>query len=76
MRHAAATRATVVLDRRPDRLVVTVTDDGRGMAADVVAGVGTLSLRERAAELGGRTTVSCPPDGGTVVTAELPLEVT
>ena len=76
MRHAAATRAAVVLDRRPDRLVVTVTDDGRGMATDVVAGVGTLSLRERAAELGGRTTVSCPPDGGTVVTAELPLEVT
>ena len=76
VRHAAATRATVVLDRRPDRLVVTVTDDGRGMATDVVAGVGTLSLRERAAELGGRTTVSCPPDGGTVVTAELPLEVT
>ncbi|WP_433037533.1 sensor histidine kinase [Actinomycetospora sp. CA-053990] len=76
VRHAAATRAAVVLDRRPDRLVVTVTDDGRGMATDVVAGVGTLSLRERAAELGGRTTVSCPPDGGTVVTAELPLEVT
>lgn len=75
VRHAAASRATVVLDRRSDRLVVTVTDDGRGMAADVVAGVGTLSLRERAAELGGRTTVSCPPAGGTVVTAELPLEV-
>ncbi|MEJ2860020.1 sensor histidine kinase [Actinomycetospora flava] len=75
VRHAGAGTATVTLDHRPDRLVVTVADDGRGMGADVVAGVGTLSLRERAAELGGRTSVSCPPGGGTVVTAELPLEV-
>ncbi|GAA4861502.1 sensor histidine kinase [Actinomycetospora straminea] len=74
VRHAGATRATVVLDRRPGGLVVTVTDDGRGIGADVVAGVGTLSLRERAAELGGHTSVSCPPDGGTVVAAEIPLE--
>ncbi|GAA4941577.1 histidine kinase/DNA gyrase B/HSP90-like ATPase [Actinomycetospora succinea] len=75
VRHAGATRADVTLEHRPDRLVVTVADDGRGIGADVVAGVGTLSLRERAAELGGRTSVSCPPDGGTVVTADLPLEI-
>lgn len=75
VRHAEATRTTVTLDHRPDRLVVTVADDGRGIGADVVAGVGTLSLRERAAELGGRTSVTCPPAGGTVVTAALPLEV-
>ncbi|MDD7965015.1 sensor histidine kinase [Actinomycetospora lemnae] len=74
VRHAGASRAIVLLERRPGRLVVTVTDDGRGIGADVVAGVGTLSLRERAAELGGRTSVSCPPDGGTVVAAEIPLE--
>ncbi|MEJ2887034.1 sensor histidine kinase [Actinomycetospora aeridis] len=76
VRHAAATRTTVTLDRRPGRLVVTVADDGRGIGTDVVAGVGTLSLRERAAELGGRTEVTCPPGGGTVVTADLPLETT
>ncbi|HWN25529.1 MAG TPA: histidine kinase [Actinomycetospora sp.] len=79
VRHAAATQARVTLERsrdQGDRLVVTVTDDGRGIGADVVAGVGTLSLRERAAELGGRTTVTCPPGGGTVVTAELPCAAT
>jgi len=76
VRHAAATRATVTLERRADRLVVTVADDGRGIGEGVVAGVGTLSLRERAAELGGHTTVTCPPGGGTVVTAELPCATT
>ena len=37
------------------------------------AGVGLVSLRERAAELGGRSEVTCPATGGTVVRAWLPL---
>ncbi|WP_433787666.1 sensor histidine kinase [Actinomycetospora sp. CA-101289] len=76
VRHATASCAEVTLERGEDRLVVTVADDGRGIGADVVAGVGRLSLRERAAELGGRTTVTCPPGGGTVVSADLPCAVT
>ena len=74
VRHARATHGTVTLSRS-DRtsLVVTVTDDGVGIAPDVAAGVGLVSLRERAAELGGRCTVTMAPAGGTVVRAELPL---
>lgn len=74
VRHAGAGHAGVLLDRTPGTLTVRVADDGHGIDADVAAGVGTLSLRERAAELGGRTTVSCPPAGGTVVVAHLPIE--
>ena len=72
-RHAGATAVHVALTATPDALVVEVRDDGRGMAADAQAGVGLLSLRERAAELGGTTEVTCPDDGGTVVRARLPL---
>ena len=39
----------------------------------LLMGVGLVSLRERAAELGGRSEVTCPPGGGTVVRAWLPL---
>jgi signal transduction histidine kinase len=49
-----------------------VRDDGVGIAEDVSAGVGLLSLRERAEELGGRCEVSCPDGGGTLVRAWLP----
>ncbi|SOD99023.1 sensor histidine kinase [Blastococcus haudaquaticus] len=74
-RHARATTCRVDLQRDDERaLVVTVTDDGAGIAPDAPAGVGLVSLRERAAELGGRCTVECPPDGGTVVRAVLPAE--
>ena len=54
-------------------LAVSVADNGSGIDPQVAAGVGLVSLRERAAELGGRCTVTAAPGGGTLVHAELPL---
>ncbi len=76
-RHAGATAGCVrveVLPGDPPVLSISVTDDGYGIDADAVAGVGLVSLRERAAELGGRSEVLRRPGGGTQVHAELPLE--
>ncbi len=72
-RHAGATRCAVRLQVVDGSLLVEVVDDGRGIDPDVLAGVGLVSMRERAAELGGRHEVACPPHGGTVVRAWLPL---
>ena len=72
-RHAEATSASVKLVVGDGQLLVEVSDDGIGIPADVEAGVGLLSLRERAAELGGRCEISCPPAGGTTVRAWLPI---
>jgi signal transduction histidine kinase len=74
VKHAGAARCDVTLSVREDGLDVAVRDDGKGIAAHVAAGVGMLSLRERAAELGGECQVSCPPGGGTLVSARLPIE--
>ena len=73
VKHAAATTAVVRLNREDGFLLVEIADDGTGIAPEVAAGIGTLSLRERAAELGGRAAVECPPGGGTIVRAWLPL---
>lgn len=72
VKHAGATTVDVRLEAGPTALSVVVADDGRGIAADVSAGVGLLSLRERAEELGGRCEVVCPEGGGTTVRALLP----
>jgi signal transduction histidine kinase len=72
-KHAEAGRCEVGLVGEGAALVVEVRDDGIGIGEDVSAGVGLLSLRERAEELGGRCEVSCPEDGGTLVRAWLPL---
>ena len=44
-------RSTVL--RVGDEVVVTVADDGKGIAGEVVGGHGLVNLRERAAGLGG-----------------------
>ena len=73
VRHARADSARLELRRTERRLVVEIVDNGVGVAADAQTGVGLLSVRERAAELGGHAEVSCPADGGTRVRAEIPL---
>jgi signal transduction histidine kinase len=73
-RHAGASRCDITVCADGTALEVHVRDDGAGIATDVAAGVGMLSLRERAAELGGSCTVTCPEDGGTLVRARLPLQ--
>lgn len=72
-RHARAASCAVTLTTTDDDLIVEITDDGVGIAADAESGIGLVSLRERAAELGGRTEVTCPETGGTRVCAWLPL---
>jgi signal transduction histidine kinase len=71
-RHSAARRAAVRLVGGPTDLLVEVADDGAGIDPAVVAGVGLRSIRERAAELGGRAEITCPATGGTRVRAWLP----
>jgi len=71
VRHAGAARVAVRL-RWDDGLVAEVEDDGVGIAAGVDPGVGLGAMAERADELGGRTTVSRGPAGGTLVRLWLP----
>ncbi|MBO4275110.1 two-component sensor histidine kinase [Microbispora triticiradicis] len=71
-RHARAGTAHVDVTRS-EVLRVRVGDDGAGVPTTARAGVGSASMRERAAELGGGCTVTSSPDGGTVVEAVIPL---
>ena len=73
VRHAQASACTVRLAVDAGALSVDVADDGRGLAADAVAGVGLSSMRERAAEMGGTCLVDDAPGGGTRVHARLPV---
>ena len=71
IRHSGASEIEVSVDERAERLVLRVTDDGRG-GADPAAGSGLRGLRRRLAPFDGVLTVSSPAGAGTVVTAELP----
>jgi signal transduction histidine kinase len=72
-RHASATTCNVRLRLEKRSLEVEVVDDGIGITAEQRAGVGITSMRERAAELGGRFMIGVAPGGGTRVVATLPF---
>jgi signal transduction histidine kinase len=70
-RYADASGATVELRTEDGRLVVRVTDDGRG-GADPGAGSGLRGLADRLAAVGGELTVTSEPGSGTTLLATLP----
>jgi signal transduction histidine kinase len=72
-RHADARWCRVTLLVEED-LRVRIEDDGCGIAPDTPSGVGLMSMRERAAELGGTCRVRPRTGGGTVVEARLPRQ--
>ncbi len=78
LKHAGPVDDVVVtLDRRADRLLVSVEDDGRGGAGDAAGaiggGAGLAGMRERVAVFGGLLRSGPRVDGGFVVRARLPL---
>ncbi|MDI5940394.1 sensor histidine kinase [Micromonospora sp. DH15] len=73
-RHSGASVCTVLVERDADGLAVRVADAGRGIGAGIPAGVGMLSMRERAEGIGGVCAVGPGPDGGTVVSVHVPAD--
>lgn len=74
VRHAHATRVDVLTERRGDRVMVMVEDDGAGFEPDRLKlsdRLGLLGLRERAEALGGTLTVESAPGAGTTVVVEV-----
>jgi signal transduction histidine kinase len=71
-KYARARRVSCTVARGDGSLRVVVKDDGVG-GADVAAGTGLRGLADRVNALGGELRVVSPLDGGTVVTAEIPV---
>lgn len=74
LRHAHADRAEVVVDYGPDRLRLTITDDGVGEGTTSSAGHGLIGMRERTAMHGGQLAAGPRPEGGYQVVASFPVD--
>ena len=71
-RHAEATAVTVVVSAG-EEIVLSVTDNGRGMPESVLES-GLANMRLRAEKLGGRCAVTSEPAGGTTVEWSVPTQ--
>jgi signal transduction histidine kinase len=77
VKHAGASRVEVAIIEGPGELLLTVSDDGAGLAADsreAGAGYGMSASRLRAETIGATVSWTAGHDGGTVVTLTVPRD--
>ena len=77
-KHARANHVGVLLERSGDRVALIIEDDGQGfdpdrMGASGAEGLGFISMRERAALVGGELEVESSLGGGTTIFVRAPL---
>jgi len=82
VKHSCADNCRVRIDFRPEtsELRLEIADNGIGLANRPSepmhnGGLGLTSIRERTGELGGVCRFDSPPEGGTIISAELPVKV-
>jgi len=75
IKHAEASRVSILLTRANGAVIAVVEDDGGGFdpAATRDGGLGLLGMRERLALLGGTLRIEAGAHHGTTVAAEVPL---
>jgi PAS domain S-box-containing protein len=76
-RHAAATEVMVNIALKEGRLVLTITDNGRGFDITRIRDgktLGLLGMKERTLMVGGEYEISSLPGKGTTVTVIAPLQ--
>src|SRR5690606_40127492 len=74
-KHAKASRVDVVLDDTDEEIVLTIRDNGVGIAPERLKDVMTHGLRgmgERASYLGGSVRIVNAAGGGTIISAVIP----
>ncbi len=75
VKHADASRLSILLTRKSGSVLLVIEDDGRGFDVSVARGdaFGLVGMRERVALVGGRFTVESEASAGTTLVAEVPL---
>jgi signal transduction histidine kinase len=75
VKHAEATRVSILLVRRTGTATVVIEDDGRGFdpSEPSADSLGLQGMRERAELHDGRLTVETSPGAGTTLVVEVPL---
>jgi two-component system sensor histidine kinase UhpB len=73
VRHAEATTARIALESSDGALILSVSDDGRGIPAGSPAGSGIVGMRERALLIGATLRIESEPQSGTTVRLVVPV---
>lgn len=75
-RHSNASKVIADLKLSDEKLLLTITDNGKGMAQDKLSNIksiGLIGMKERGLILGGHVFIESKEGGGTKVSLEVPL---
>jgi signal transduction histidine kinase len=72
-RHAYAKNVRIIVRQEPERLSLTIQDDGKGFDPSRVRGLGLVGMNERVSQLGGVLKVDSHRGRGTCLRVDLPL---
>ncbi len=76
LKHGGATRIDVALGRRESVVILSVRDNGTGLASQAAGGgIGLRTMEQRARLLGGELAVQSRPEGGVEVNCTVPAAV-
>jgi signal transduction histidine kinase len=72
-RHASAKNVRIIVRQEPERLSLTIRDDGKGFDPSRARGLGLVGMNERSSQLGGVLRVDSNQRDGTCLRVDLPL---
>jgi signal transduction histidine kinase len=78
-RHSGASRVDISLRAEEGDLLLSVEDDGKGLAPEQLGeskGLGVIGMRERASLIGGTLSVGPGAGGGFRIDLRIPLDAT
>ena len=75
IKHANASRVSILVTRKPHSVSAVVEDDGRGFDKDALGDgvLGLVGMRERVGLVGGRLRIESATGAGTTIAVEVPL---
>ena len=79
-KHAGAKQVSVVLEKRDNRIILIIEDNGTGFVPGKISvpdrsgrGLGLLGMQERATLIGGEVEIESAPGNGTTIYVRVPL---
>jgi signal transduction histidine kinase/ligand-binding sensor domain-containing protein len=78
LKHAEATQITVTVERDAERVLLIISDDGKGFTPGTASGTGTggfglIGISERVQMLRGKSQVISAPGEGTTIKVQIPI---
>ena len=67
LKHAEATQIGIVLEKKQNNIIVTITDNGKGIKIEEGSGNGLQNMRYRCEQIGGTFGLTTPENGGTII---------